>query len=258
MTIEVSARVVLLAVADPKRAILRGRTEVRKVLRERPTTDAPLPISQLSAQVPIESDADAGFASRQRKQQSKAFKSSGLGSEPASLRRRRIERTRPPARSPQSPPREDTLDESPERFPFPQKSYATSLGDTFRHVRASSLSAFSGNLSPFRSRTSPPETSASPRRKSQRSITRWFGGGDSTSSDEDQPLHGSGQSEEDEHAAVNLTFGSDGAGGSAVADSDPEEIEVGEDFLSPIPPASGALSPNVANGAYSPPMQDME
>lgn len=63
------------------------------------------------------------------------------------------------------------------------RSYTTSLGDTFRNVRASSLSAF-GDLSPFRTRPAPP--SSPHKRKSQLSVSRWFGGQSESSDEEDE------------------------------------------------------------------------
>lgn len=82
----------------------------------------------------------------------------------------------------------------------PSKGYAASLSDAFRHVRASSLSAFGqGGGSPFRTVRFGSDQEighAGPRPKSSLSITRWFGGASESSSESESDgevgLNGSG------------------------------------------------------------------
>ena len=151
-------------------------------------------------QVPIESDADAGFAARSKRPHRRMSTQDISTSSP--LRRRKLYSRggtpgAPPPPAAMGAATGTTLASIPQSHPQtpiqqPQrhfsrsstsaaeqdKSYATSLGDTLRHVRSSSLSAFS---SPFR-KTVDMEPS---RKRSQRSITRWFGAGSESSSEED-------------------------------------------------------------------------
>jgi hypothetical protein len=156
-------------------------------------------------QVPIESDADAGFASRSRR--IKHAKDRGipvrdvfgeLNDPTARSVRRRKSSLRPPSTSHSHrsspeinvtiPPDNDVNQSLPRArlSESPTRGYAASLSDAFRHVRASSLSAFSQNGSPFRSVRFGSDQEigqAQPRQKSSLSITRWFGGASESSSD---------------------------------------------------------------------------
>lgn len=193
------------------------------------------------SQVPIESDADAGFASRTRRvKAAKAAQHAASMSAPDLVRRRRLaaamaesdRRNRAyegmPVRATTggvgsrvprvtSVPRVEVTDEAGVSSGVstsqgaPPRYRMSSLSDAYRHVRSSSLSAFS----PFRSRVSeepgsmggagttgttgttttsddaPVEAyttqhSHSHPRRSQRSITRWFGGGGSESSSDSE------------------------------------------------------------------------
>lgn len=170
--------------------------------------------NQSDAQVPIESDADAGFASRSRRV--KHAKDRGISArdvfgeppEPARSVRRRKSSMRPsasthrtgPETTVTTPPDMD-VDRSlppPRLGESPNRGYAASLSDAFRHVRASSLSAFGQNSSPFRSVRfgSDQEITPQPRQKSSLSISRWFGGASESSSEEetadDGDMRGSG------------------------------------------------------------------
>jgi hypothetical protein len=178
--------------------------------REKTTTDRgqlsprrPETGNQSDAQVPIESDADAGFASRSRR--IKHAKDRGIPArdifgdvnDPARSVRRRKSSLRPPSTNHRSSPEinitippDTDVDRSlpPARLSeSPTRSYATSLSDAFRHVRASSLSAFGQNGSPFRSVRFGSDQEITqvqpPRQKSSLSITRWFGGASESSSD---------------------------------------------------------------------------
>lgn len=182
--------------------------------------------NQSDAQVPIESDADAGFASRSRR--IKHAKDRGITArdvfgdmpDPARSVRRRKSSMRPPPLPPAHrpgpeiavtiPPDTDIdsgLPASRSRLTeSPTRGYAASLGDAFRHVRASSLSAFGQNSSPFRSvrfGSDQEIAQAQPRQKSTLSISKWFGGASEFSSDSesggdgDQRGSGSGQSGDD-------------------------------------------------------------
>lgn len=193
----------------------------------------------LTIQVPIESDADAGFLQRSKKAKSHrglaappgayqqnnplrrrrggAVASGGNGSGSSSRRPfpaaagleppRRGHTTEQPARRSSTPglSREDrrrAVSEQHETTPVraqDPRGYTATIGDTLRHVRTSSISAFT---SPFRSKASlntaanagdrdragsTPEDSGNEnhRRRSQRSISRWFGGiSESSTSDE--------------------------------------------------------------------------
>jgi hypothetical protein len=181
--------------------------------------------NQSDAQVPIESDADAGFASRSRR--IKHAKDRGITArdvfgdmqDPArSVRRRKSSMRPPPPPSHRSGP-EISLTIPPDTdidsgLPAPRsrltesptRGYAASLGDAFRHVRASSLSAFGQNSSPFRSVRFGSDQEigqAQPRQKSTLSISKWFGGASESSSesetgdDGDMRGSGSGQSGDD-------------------------------------------------------------
>jgi hypothetical protein len=160
--------------------------------------------NQSDAQVPIESDADAGFASRSRRV--KHAKDRGISArdvfgeppEPARSVRRRKSSMRPPPSTHRTGP-ETTVTTPPDMdvdrsLPpprlgeSPNRGYAASLSDAFRHVRASSLSAFGQNSSPFRSvrfGSDQEIVPAQPRQKSSLSISRWFGGASESSSEDD-------------------------------------------------------------------------
>jgi hypothetical protein len=172
--------------------------------------------NQSDVQVPIESDADAGFASRSRR--IKHAKDRGITArdvfgemhDPArSVRRRKSSMRPPPVPVNRSTPEiavtipSDTdVDRSlpPARLTeLPSRGYAASLSDAFRHVRASSLSAFGQSNSPFRSvRFGSNEEigQATPRQKSSLSISKWFGGASESSSEsetaDEGELRGSG------------------------------------------------------------------
>ena len=178
--------------------------------RDRTTTDQgqassrrPETGNQSDAQVPIESDADAGFASRSRRV--KHAKDRGISArdvfgempEPARSVRRRKSSLRPPPthhRSSQETlvlPPDTYVDRSlppPRLSESPTRGYAASLTDAFRHVRASSLSAFGQNSSPVRAvrfGSNEEISQAQPRQKSNLSISRWFGGASESSSEEE-------------------------------------------------------------------------
>lgn len=200
--------------------------------RERTTTDKSPPRTSPGTpasdlQIPIESDADAGFASRSRR-----FRTRSNRDEPAtpnSIRRRRQRLTSeppsitPPDRAPL--PRHDSSDP-----PTLNRGYAASLSDAFRHVRASSLSAF-GQTSPFRS-----VRFGDDKPKSQLSITRWFGGASESSTDSEdeegrQNVSASGHSgDEGQTFGLGLSGSGDDA---AIQDSDDE------DGLEPITETGG-------------------
>lgn len=179
--------------------------------RDKTTTDRDQPSArrletgnQSDIQVPIESDADAGFASRSRR--IKHAKDRGIPARDvfgemhdpnARSVRRRKSSLRPPSTSHNhqtaSPeininiPPDTDLSLPPARLSeSPTRGYAASLSDAFRHVRASSLSAFGQNGSPFRSVRFGSDQEigpAQPRQKSSLSITRWFGGASESSSE---------------------------------------------------------------------------
>ena len=205
-----------------QRAILRGRTEIRSAMRrDRTTTDRgaasprrPEAGNQSDSQVPIESDADAGFASRSRRL--KMTKDRGLTAreifgdinDPSrSVRRRKPFRTTGQGQHPATEIAVNTTapdnDRATHTFPrqnsqdSPSKGYAASLSDAFRHVRASSLSAFGGQSGrTVRFGTDQEIGQASSRPKSSLSITKWFGGASESSSesesDGEMGLNGSG------------------------------------------------------------------
>jgi hypothetical protein len=189
--------------------------------RDRTTNDRgspPRPSENLAlnTQVPIESDADAGFASRTRR--AKAVKSTpsavetfgaapeGAKAAAASLRRRRG--TPKTTRRRASEVIQGNEQDEPSKVESgtgananaTPRTYAESLGQRFRHVRTSSFSAFGSSLSPFLSSRGLSNTSSNPnthhldegkKRPSQSSITRWFGGvSDSSSEDEDEETDG--------------------------------------------------------------------
>jgi hypothetical protein len=165
--------------------------------------------NQSDAQVPIESDADAGFASRSRRV--KHAKDRGISArdvfgeppEPARSVRRRKSSMRPPTSTHRSGPEmlvttppDIDIDRSlppPRLGESPTRGYAASLSDAFRHVRASSLSAFGQNSSNSRSVRFGSDQEigpAQPRQKSSLSISKWFGGASESSSEEETPDDG--------------------------------------------------------------------
>lgn len=188
--------------------------------RERTTNDRgaasprrPEAGNQSDSQVPIESDADAGFASRTRR--IKITKDRGLTAreifgdinDPSrSVRRRKPSRntgqqtraTSEIAINTNAPDIDRPGPSNRRSYESPNKGYAASISDAFRHVRASSLSAFGQGGSPFRTVRFGSDQEighASPRPKSSLSITRWFGGASESSSEseseEDTGLPGS-------------------------------------------------------------------
>ncbi|WVQ79253.1 hypothetical protein IAT38_001349 [Cryptococcus sp. DSM 104549] len=215
-----------------ERAILRGRTEVRSALHRNRTsndqatslpalehdTDTPSAVDQ----IPIESDADAGFNSRTRRAKNaraggapgaQALSLTGLfGAEeegkPGARRRkpqqRRAKETAESSlgRHTESPEPSEPFPQAPQDVQSPRKGYSVNLGDTFRHVRAPSLSSLS-LPSPFRSiRASLPPANnnsqdsnssgagggAQRGPRSQLSITRWFGGASESSSESEDEI----------------------------------------------------------------------
>ncbi|WWD20167.1 hypothetical protein CI109_104643 [Kwoniella shandongensis] len=242
-----------------ERAILRGRTEVRAALhRDRTSNDQESPQPQpdtlaVHTQIPIESDADAGFASRTRRARyAKAGgpvndflepEAEGSRQSASSVRRRKGYLRKPVRSLDMDTPSETEHEPIPERASTlgspPRPSYSISIGETLRHVRAPSLSTLS---SPFRSMraalpssASPPDSpsasTAPPKAKSQLSITRWFGGASETSSDEDDDAGQransvSGPSEDDIP-----TFRLD----TAVMSDDEEAVDDGLRGKTPIP-----------------------
>ncbi|WWC73532.1 uncharacterized protein I206_107504 [Kwoniella pini CBS 10737] len=207
-----------------ERAILRGRTEVRSAIhRDRTSNDMTSPPKtgglKVPEIIPLESDVDAGFASRTRRTKGsrglgglgitttfEPESQHGLGLSQTTRRRKNNPRRRRASEVfvVDSDEVEEELDlpsytrqlnasrsVPPESPSLVKKGYSLNLGDTLRHVRAPSLSALS---SPFRSirqasispqNEDPPLLPQNPRVKSQLSITRWFGGASDSSSDED-------------------------------------------------------------------------
>lgn len=278
--------------------------------REKTTNDKGSPIRATGdltpAQVPIESDADAGFARRTRKLRASRSHPTAKGifdqtknseAGPSSLRQRK-------GQSQLMPPVTDRdltdVAEAPSgtttpgsHAPPPAKSYAESFGDTFRHVRASSYSALT---SPFRNiRGLAPESHGDAdedkRRASasQMSFTKWFGGGESSSSEDEGEYDASGNrarggsqgsasagsrtSGDERRARIPSLTGSEGLDDDVIDDEEDEEDEGGEgdekryeEGVEPIPggePVSGAdiqasaLVNTAPPRVYSPPSQDL-
>jgi len=241
-----------------ERAILRGRTEVRQALnRDRTTIDTGdgrdsdrdrqidgLP--GVNQQVPIESDADAGFALRSKKVRAARpttststasaemfARGNGIRSRNALLTRRQhgTQAVQFPPSAPSGPP--------------PAYSSSSGIGETLRHVRSSSLSAFA---SPFR-RSAPDQASPEPeepvtRKRSQRSISRWFGGASSSSEEEDQDDTSPPAAGDD-----TPTFSIEGPGpsGSALMDEPDSEEERGG--VVPIPGGERVSQEEIDAGA---------
>ncbi|ORY34891.1 acyl transferase/acyl hydrolase/lysophospholipase [Naematelia encephala] len=238
-----------------ERAILRGRTEVRTALQRDLTTNDPEsprpPIADSDAnQVPIESDADAGFASRSRRNKGQRVQylpdaeSFNYNSNSPYRRRKPPQRNRRDFATASEPPQPP----SPPEGMLPNRSYSGALGETFRHVRASSLSAFGVKLSPFRSVR--PTNGHEPARRSQLSISRWFGNASESSSEED-----------DDGLAAQAESGSGPSGDDDTPDSS------GEEGIEPIPGGEPVSAEQINAGAaagerlrpsyaYSPPSQD--
>lgn len=219
--------------------------------RERTTNDRgatsprrPEAGNQSDSQVPIESDADAGFASRSRR--TKMTKDRGLTAreifgdvnDPSrSVRRRKPSRNTAPSHPRAASditvsipaPDNDRPSAQKQSQNSPSKGYAASLSDAFRHVRASSLSAFGQSGAPFRTvrfgsdqEIGPP----APRPKSNLSITRWFGGASESSSEsesEDETgLPGSGSGPSGDEAIPTFRVSTDD---QVVIDDDDEDSE---------------------------------
>ncbi|WVW86753.1 hypothetical protein I302_108807 [Kwoniella bestiolae CBS 10118] len=255
-----------------ERAILRGRTEVRSAIhRDRTSNDITSPPKDSSGLrvpdiIPLESDVDAGFASRTRRARgSKGIGglgitttpepqsiggSGGLGLSQTTRRRKNTPRRRRASEvfAVDSDEVEDQLlspSASRSRGVTPEivtttnttrRGYSINLGDTLRHVRAPSLSALS---SPFRSikqssvspstEDPPPQsrnTGEPPKVKSQLSITRWFGGASDSSS----------EGEEDDDGYSWRVNRDEGKSASASDDYEEEDIPVErERGIEPIP-----------------------
>lgn len=226
--------------------------------RERTTTDRgaasprrPEGGNQSDSQVPIESDADAGFASRSRRL--KMTKDRGLTAreifgdinDPSrSVRRRKPSRNTGQQRAESEIAINTNVPDTdrPPTRPFPgspSKGYAASLSDAFRHVRASSLSAFGQGGTPFRTvrfGSDQEIAPAAPRPKSSLSITRWFGGASESSSesesdDEGAGLHGSGSGRSGDETIPSFRLPTD----DQVVVDDDEDDESDSDGEIPIP-----------------------
>ncbi|WVR08195.1 hypothetical protein IAU60_005241 [Kwoniella sp. DSM 27419] len=237
-----------------ERAILRGRSEVRSAIhRDRTSNDIVSP-SRGSDQVkslefvPLESDADAGFASRTRKTRGgRTFgNASALGisttvepdiQAPSITTRRRKGQPRRRRASEVFTPATDEEQEhalasqTQSAAQSPKRNYSINLGETFRHVRAPSLSALSSPFRSMRGSSAPAEAvpPQQPKPKSQLSISRWFGGGtasDSESSDDDEPRRFSGPSDEENpnHGPDRGVFFDEDALGDGV-DEDEDDAE---------------------------------
>ncbi|WWC92971.1 uncharacterized protein L201_007934 [Kwoniella dendrophila CBS 6074] len=180
-----------------ERAILRGRTEVRSAIhRDRTSNDVTSPPKDMGGLkvpdiVPIESDVDAGFASRTRRSRGTRGSgglgittnfdseninntSSALGLSQTTRRRRNVPRRRRASEvfALDSDEVEDQLllSTSP-RGSTPaittttdnnRRGYSINLGDTLRHVRAPSLSALSSPFRSIRQSSSPSPLSENP------------------------------------------------------------------------------------------------
>lgn len=227
MTIEVSIPSCLFeygkarGLISGQRAILRGRSEVRSALTHDrtsndPATSLPEANPELTGaldHIPIESDADAGFASRSRRARNKTGSKGGdTPEEQLNLEgvfqpdesSKGVRRRKPNGKKGGAPLTSGLLGDLPEVSPThspkatesAQRSYTSNLGETLRHVRAPSFSALSSPFRSIRSNTSAssnnaqsPSSSHKPR--SQLSITRWFGGvSESSSDEEDEDLGG--------------------------------------------------------------------
>ncbi|WWD04289.1 hypothetical protein V865_002358 [Kwoniella europaea PYCC6329] len=215
-----------------ERAILRGRTEVRSAIhRDRTSNDITSPPKdsgglRIPDIIPLESDVDAGFASRTRRargakgigglgitttpepQSVSTSGNGGLGLSQTTRRRKNTPRRRRASEvfAIDSDEVEDQLlspSANRSRGITPEistntakRGYSINLGDTLRHVRAPSLSALSSSFRSIRqSSISPssedpplvPRNSGDPPKvKSQLSITRWFGGASDSSSENDE------------------------------------------------------------------------
>ncbi|KAK4687123.1 hypothetical protein P7C73_g3007, partial [Tremellales sp. Uapishka_1] len=229
-----------------ERAILRGRAEVRAALhRDRTTNDrgSPQPTDgHSSSQVPIESDADAGFAKRSKKIQQAGI---NFGEGSNSVRRRKV--VTPKNKSPS----------------FDNIELAPPSSSRFGHVRASSFS-------PFRSMRA--STAESPtrttRQGSRMSISRWFSNQDgNSSSDEDDFLRVDSPSGDDSAAgAPRFVFDGDTSASAILDDGEGEgDGDSDEEILSPGAGRAGeeggvdALRPSLSatKAQYSPPQQDV-
>ncbi|ADV22477.1 patatin-like phospholipase domain-containing protein [Cryptococcus gattii E566] len=206
-----------------ERAILRGRSEVRSALSHDrtsndPATSLPEANPELTGaldHVPIESDADAGFASRSRRARIKTGSKGGGGDTPEEQLNlegvfqpdessKGVRRRKPNGKKGGAPLSAGPLGNLPEVSPShspkatesAQRSYTSNLGETLRHVRGPSFSALSSPFRSIRSNTSASSNNAqspssSHKPKSQLSITRWFGGvSESSSDEEDEDLGG--------------------------------------------------------------------
>lgn len=222
--------------------------------------------NQSDSQVPIESDADAGFASRSRRL--KMTKDRGLTAreifgdinDPSrSVRRRKPSRNTGPQARPSSEvivntnaPDIDRPGPSVRRsLESPNKGYAASISDAFKHVRASSLSAFGQGGSPFRSVRFGSDQEigpAAPRPKSSLSITRWFGGASESSSesesDDEAGVRGSGSGPSGDEAVPSFRLQTDD---QVVVDD--EEDESDEEGVIPIPGGERVDAETVDAGA---------
>ncbi|WVQ96097.1 hypothetical protein IAU59_003199 [Kwoniella sp. CBS 9459] len=204
-----------------ERAILRGRTEVRSAIhRDRTSNDVSSPPRgpdhlKPAEVVPLESDVDAGFASRTRKSRgTRVLGGLGIttnfdpegGSSSATKRRKPVIRRRRASEIFSPEPGEDEPEEPVKvNHDSPRRNYSINFGETLRHVRAPSLSALSSPFRSMRGTSAPPEEEPHRplphKQKSQSSITRWFGGATESddSSDDDDRLKtsASGHSDED-------------------------------------------------------------
>ena len=240
----------------------RDRTTIDTDVRD---TDRPIDGLPAISHVPIESDADAGFALRSRKSKTTRARAGGTEAYAQSntVRNRMLaERHSQPAPDTQQVDREA------------DRGYTTSLSDRLRHVRSSSLTAFA---SPFRRYSQSQHLSAQneqresePRRRSQLSISRWFGGvSESSSEEEDDDGTGSPGGGGDETPRFSQT--AMGLDESALVD-DPDSTPEGD--VEPIPGGESVDQQTIDAGAaagerflpvsagggrdaqYSPPQQD--
>ncbi|ORX37891.1 acyl transferase/acyl hydrolase/lysophospholipase [Kockovaella imperatae] len=251
-----------------ERAILRGRAEVRvAVHRERPTTDSShltninLDGLPSSAYVPIESDADAGFLHRTRKARAaRPVISTGRTLEEIpSIRKRRPNGIRENNESVSEPPptlatatkATSTTQDGP---PIPMATERpSSFTDTLRHVRTQSMAAIT---SPFRSpstrSTKADQVDPQPR-KSQMSISRWFGNASDSDSDEEGDLaHLSG-----ENGAGTPRFSTGVLNGESAIADEPSSVEEGEgEGDTSMPSTNSGSRSETGSIVYSPPQQD--
>ena len=242
--------------------------------RDRTTTDRdtasprrPEAGNQSDSQVPIESDADAGFASRSRRL--KMTKDRGLTAreifgdinDPSrSVRRRKPSRNTGQGQgqghqhraaseitfSNTAPDTDRPTAATRQSHESPSKGYAASLSDAFRHVRASSLSAFGQSGRTVRFGSDQEIGHAAPRPKSSLSITRWFGGASESSSesesDGEMGLNGSGSGPSGDEMLPSFRLPTDE---QVVIDDDDDDSDSEGEGEIPIPGGERVSQPTI-------------